>query len=32
MEVLRERAAAAQLNEIERYRLLPHMLRTVSEL
>lgn len=31
MEVLRERAAAAQLNEIERYRLLLHMLRTVSQ-
>ena len=31
MEVLRERAAAAQLNEIERYRLLLHILRTVSQ-
>ena len=31
MESLRERAAAAQLNEIERYRLLLHILRTVSQ-
>lgn len=31
LEALRERAAAAQLNEIECYRLLLHMLRTVSQ-